>query len=62
MVSGMEVFNEEQFSGKPLDHLGLIADRIDSLEIISFIDERLPLTPGTGVKTTMGGARCRNDF
>lgn len=50
----MEAFNENNFSGLSLDHLGLVADQIDNLGIISSIDERLPLAAGCGVKVTMG--------
>ena len=50
----MENFNANHFSGLSLDHLGLVADQIDNLGIISSIDERLPLAAGCGVKTTMG--------
>ncbi len=48
----METYNDEQFSGKSLDHLGLVADTIDSLNLISMIDERLPLSQTSGVKIT----------
>jgi transposase len=46
--------NTDDFSGVPIDHLGLVADKIDDLEIIRHIDERLALQPGCGVKVTMG--------
>lgn len=50
----MMLLNEEQCSGLAIDHLGLVADKIDDLNIISLIDERLTLSPGCGSKTTMG--------
>jgi len=50
----MEALTEESFSGLAIDHLGLVADKIDDLEIISLVDERLPLSDDSGVKVTMG--------
>jgi len=50
----MEAYSEEQFSGKSLDHLGLVADTIDSLDLIALIDERLPSNKTSGIKITFG--------
>ena len=50
----MEAIFEENYSGKSLDHLGLIADTIDNIGMIPFIDKRLPLKEGCGSKVTMG--------
>lgn len=50
----MEVYNAEQFSGKALDHLGLVADTMDELGLLSFFDEKLPLNASCGVKVSMG--------
>lgn len=43
----------ENLSTSLLDHLGLVADQIDQLNLIGLIDERLPIT-GNGSKTSMG--------
>ena len=50
----MEAYNEENFSGNSIDHLGLVADVIDDLGIIKLIDDRLPIQKGSGSKVTMG--------
>lgn len=50
----MSILSEEQCSGLAIDHLGLVADKIEDLEIISMIDERLSLKEGCGSKTTLG--------
>ena len=50
----MDALNEDNYSGKAIDHLGLVADIIDDLDIIQLIDDRLPLTEGCGSKVTMG--------
>jgi hypothetical protein len=46
----MDVFKEEQFSSAHLGHLGLVADKIDSLKIIDLIDSRLPISESHGAK------------
>ena len=51
----MDALNEDNYSGKAIDHLGLVADIIDDLDIIQLIDDRLPLTEGCGSKVTMLG-------
>ena len=51
---GMDAFNEENFSGKVLDHLGLVSDKIHELDLVQLIDERLPLSSTRGSKVTMG--------
>ena len=50
----MGAFSEENFSGKVLDHLGLVSDKIDELNLVRLIDERLPLSSTSGSKVTMG--------
>jgi len=50
----MQHYTEEQFSGKSLDHLGLVMDTIDRLNLINLIDELLPLSKKSGVKITSG--------
>ena len=50
----MDVFKEEQFSSTHLGHLGLVADKIDSLNIIDLIDNRLPISEAYGAKVTHG--------
>lgn len=50
----MDIFKEEQFATMHLGHLGLIADKIDSLKLIELIDQRLPITPGCGSKVSHG--------
>ncbi len=50
----MESLNSADFSGLAIDHLGLIADKIQDLDIIPFIDKRLPLRQESGVKVSMG--------
>ena len=60
----MDVFKEEQFSSAHLGHLGLVADKIDSLKIIDLIDNRLPVSEAYGttklfteLSLTIGQAR-----
>jgi transposase len=50
----MDVFKEEQFSSLHIGHLGLVADKIDSLNLVELIDRRLPITPGCGSKVSHG--------
>ena len=50
----MDTYTENNFSGKALDHLGLVADKIEDLNLINAIDEKLPLSNTSGVKVTMG--------
>src|SRR5476649_2683190 len=50
----MDVFKEEQFSSAHLGHLGLVADKIDSLKIIELIDRRLPISEAYGAKVSHG--------
>jgi transposase len=49
----MDAYNEHNFSGKALDYLDLVADKINDLNIISFIDERLPLSESSASKLSM---------
>jgi transposase len=48
----MDLLNAKNFSGKVLDHLGLVADKIDELKLVQRIDEKLPLHGAC--KVTMG--------
>lgn len=50
----MEVFKEEQFSTCHLGHLGLVAAKIDSMDLIGLIDRRLPVSEAHGAKVTHG--------
>lgn len=50
----MDMFKEEQVATLHLGHLGLVADKIDSLKLIDLIDRRLPITPGCGSKISHG--------
>lgn len=50
----MDVFKEEQFSSAHLGHLGLVADKIESLKIIGLIDNRLPISEAYGTKVSHG--------
>lgn len=50
----MDLFKEEQFATLHLGHLGLVADKIDSLNLVNLIDRRLPITPGCGSKVSHG--------
>jgi transposase len=50
----MDVFREEQFSSAHLGHLGLVADKIDSLNLIELIDSRLPISEACGAKVSHG--------
>ena len=42
------------FSGKVLDHLGLVASTIYDIGLVQKIDARLPLSLNKGVKVTIG--------
>ncbi|MDP4157162.1 MAG: IS1634 family transposase [Bacillota bacterium] len=50
----MDSFQEEQFSSAHLGHLGLVADKIDSLKLIDLIDARLPISEAYGAKISHG--------
>ena len=50
----MDMFTEEQFATLHIGHLGLIADKIDSLNLVNLINHRLPITPGCGSKVSHG--------
>lgn len=50
----MDVFPEEQFSSTHIGHLGLVIDKIDSLNLISLIDHRLPINAAYGSKVSHG--------
>jgi hypothetical protein len=40
----MDAYSENNFSGKALDHLGLVADKIDDLKIIPFTEKLIPVS------------------
>jgi transposase len=50
----MDVFKAEQFSSSHIGHLGLVADKIDSLNLIDLIDRRLPISTPHGAKVSYG--------
>lgn len=50
----MDVFKEEQFASTHLGHLGLVADKIDSLKLVELIDSRLPISQAHGAKVSHG--------
>lgn len=50
----MDVFEEERFSSQHIGHLGLVADKIDSLKLIELIDRRLPISEAYGSKVSHG--------
>lgn len=50
----MDAFKEEQFSSAHLGHLGLVADKIDSLNLVDLIDRRLPISDAHGAKVSHG--------
>jgi transposase len=50
----MDVFKAEQFSSSHIGHLGLVADKIDSLNLIDLIDRRLPISTAHGAKVSYG--------
>lgn len=50
----MDVLIEEQFSSAHLGHLGLVADKIDSLNLVELIDSRLPISEACGAKVSHG--------
>jgi len=52
--SSMDVFTENNFNGKIIDHLGLVADKIKDLNLVSLIDQRLPISMANGAKVSMG--------
>lgn len=50
----MEALKEEHFSSKHLGHLGLVADKIDSLNLVGLIDQILPISKEYGAKVSHG--------
>ena len=48
------LFNENQFTGQTLEHLGLISATIEKIGLIEKVDARLPISKQMGAKTTMG--------
>lgn len=50
----MEELENLQFETKSLDHLGLVIDVIEELDLINLIDQRLPISKAHGAKVSMG--------
>lgn len=50
----MDEYEEEDFKTKYIGHLGLVASKIHEMELISFIDSRLPISMENGAKVSMG--------
>ena len=50
----MDVFKAEQFSFSHIGHLGLVADKIDSLNLIGLIDRSLPISMPHSAKVSYG--------
>jgi len=50
----MDVLKEEHFAAAHLGHLGLVADKIDSLKLTELIDNRLPISKAHGSKVSHG--------
>lgn len=50
----MDVCKEEEFKSQYLGHLGLVASKIHELDLINFIDSRLPVSMENGAKVSMG--------
>lgn len=50
----MDLFKEEHFSSSHIGHLGLVAAKIDDLNLIDLIDNRLPISEAHGAKVSHG--------
>jgi len=50
----MEVYKEEDYKTHYVGHLGLVASKIHELDLINFIDTRLPISMECGAKVSMG--------
>src|SRR5580698_1337573 len=50
----MDEYEEEDFKTQYIGHLGLVASKIHEMELISFIDSRLPISMENGAKVSMG--------
>jgi transposase len=50
----MDEFKEEDFSSAHIGHLGLVADKIEELNLIELIDRRLPINKAYGAKVSHG--------
>lgn len=50
----MDFLSEQNFSTKHIGHLGLVADKIDELNLIELIDQRLPVSATHGAKVSHG--------
>src|SRR3990167_3153417 len=50
----MDFLSEQNFSIKHIGHLGLVADKLDELNLIELIDQRLPISATHGAKVSHG--------
>ena len=50
----MQGFREVQCSSAHIGHLGLVADKIDSLGLTALIDERIPVSEAHGARVSHG--------
>lgn len=50
----MEVYKEEDYKTQYIGHLELVASKIHELDLINFIDTRLPISMESGAKVSMG--------
>ena len=50
----MDVYKEKDFKTRYIGHLGLVASKIHELDLINFIDSRLPISIENGAKVSMG--------
>ena len=50
----MQGFREEQCSSAHIGHLGLVADKIDSLGLTALIDQRMPVSEAHGARVSHG--------
>ena len=50
----MDGLRSEAFSTKHIGHLGLVADKIDELDLVELIDQRLPISEAHGANVSHG--------
>jgi len=50
----MDGLHSEDFSTKHIGHLGLVADKIDDLDLVRLIDQRLPVSEAHGANVSHG--------
>jgi hypothetical protein len=50
----MDNINAEDFSRRYIGHLELVADKINSLNLIDLSDKRIPINMNQGAKVTHG--------